>query len=87
MATPRIIAGKAKGLRLFAVPGDSTRPITDRVKESLFNILGRDIVGTTFLDLFGGTEPVSAGLLKKTAKPPQPSAAILNMQKCRIRLN
>ena len=67
MASPRIIAGKAKGLRLFAVPGDSTRPITDRVKESLFNILGRDIVGTTFLDLFGGTGSVGLEAISRGA--------------------
>ncbi|HRO25632.1 MAG TPA: RsmD family RNA methyltransferase, partial [Promineifilum sp.] len=36
----RVISGKAKGRRLKLVPGDTTRPIMDRVKESLFNILG-----------------------------------------------
>ncbi|HEY3476521.1 MAG TPA: RsmD family RNA methyltransferase, partial [Anaerolineales bacterium] len=35
----RVIAGRAKGRKLKAVPGDTTRPITDRVKESLFNII------------------------------------------------
>jgi hypothetical protein len=51
MSSPRIISGTAKGLRLKSVPGDSTRPITDRVKEALFNILGTDVIGTNFLDL------------------------------------
>ncbi|RIK22768.1 MAG: 16S rRNA (guanine(966)-N(2))-methyltransferase RsmD, partial [Anaerolineae bacterium] len=41
----RVISGKAKGRKLKLVPGDTTRPIMDRVKESLFNILG-DIEGT-----------------------------------------
>ena len=36
----RVIAGEAKGRRLFSVPGETTRPITDRVKSALFNILG-----------------------------------------------
>ncbi len=55
MAGLRVIAGRARGLRLRMVPGDSTRPIGDRVKESLFNILGADVEGSRFLDLFAGT--------------------------------
>ena len=39
----RVIGGTARGRKLRAVPGDSTRPITDRTKESRFNILGADI--------------------------------------------
>lgn len=68
MSNPRIIAGKARGFRLKSVPGDSTRPITDRVKESLFNIIGGDIQGSTFLDLFGGTGSVGLEALSRGAK-------------------
>jgi 16S rRNA G966 N2-methylase RsmD len=39
----RVIAGSAKGRKLQLVPGDSTRPIMDRVKEALFSIIGWDI--------------------------------------------
>jgi 16S rRNA (guanine966-N2)-methyltransferase len=67
MTSPRIIAGKAKGLRLKSVPGDITRPITDRVKESLFNILGDDIQDAAFLDLFGGTGSVGIEALSRGA--------------------
>lgn len=67
MSTLRIISGSAKGMRIKSVPGDSTRPITDRVKESLFNIIGNDIVGTSFLDLFGGTGSVSIEALSRGA--------------------
>lgn len=67
MSSPRIIAGKAKGLRLKSVPGDITRPITDRVKESLFNILGKDIQDAAFLDLFGGTGSVGIEALSRGA--------------------
>jgi 16S rRNA (guanine966-N2)-methyltransferase len=67
VSSPRIIAGKAKGLRLKSVPGDITRPITDRVKESLFNILGKDIQEATFLDLFGGTGSVGIEALSRGA--------------------
>jgi 16S rRNA (guanine966-N2)-methyltransferase len=55
---PRIIAGKFRGLRLKSLPGNQTRPITDRVKENLFNIIGADIQGCSFLDAFSGTGSV-----------------------------
>jgi 16S rRNA (guanine966-N2)-methyltransferase len=53
---------------LKPVPGDSTRPITDRVKESLFNIIGGDIVDATILDLFAGTGSVGIEALSRGAK-------------------
>ncbi|MCJ7647387.1 MAG: 16S rRNA (guanine(966)-N(2))-methyltransferase RsmD [Candidatus Lokiarchaeota archaeon] len=56
--TPRIIAGKMKGKRLKSLPGNQTRPITDRVKENLFNIIGSDIYDSKFLDAFAGTGSV-----------------------------
>jgi 16S rRNA (guanine966-N2)-methyltransferase len=64
----RVIAGSAKGRKLKLVPGDSTRPIMDRAKESLFNILGIDIQGCTFLDLFAGTGSVGIEALSRGAK-------------------
>lgn len=67
MARPRIIAGSAKGIRLQSVPGKITRPITDRVKEALFNIIGQDVVGATFLDLFAGTGSVGLEALSRGA--------------------
>lgn len=68
MANPRIIAGRARGIRLNAVPGDITRPITDRVKEALFNIISADIVDSTMLDLFGGTGSVGLEALSRGAR-------------------
>lgn len=68
MPKPRIIAGKARGHRLKDVPGDITRPITDRVKEALFNILGADIVGSSWLDLFAGTGSVGLEALSRGAE-------------------
>lgn len=68
MTKPRIIAGKAGGRRLLSVPGDSTRPITDRTKESLFNIIGTDIEGASFLDLFAGTGSVGLEALSRGAR-------------------
>lgn len=68
MSNPRIIGGSAKGFRLEMVPGNITRPITDRVKEALFNIIGADIIGSTFLDLFGGTGSVGIEALSRGAR-------------------
>lgn len=63
----RVIAGSAKGRRLKLVPGDSTRPIMDRVKEALFSIIGRDILYSHFLDLFAGTGSVGIEALSRGA--------------------
>ncbi|MGE4589069.1 MAG: 16S rRNA (guanine(966)-N(2))-methyltransferase RsmD [Acidaminococcaceae bacterium] len=51
----RIITGKARGLKLITPKNMDVRPTSDRVKESLFNIIGTKIVGTRVLDLFAGT--------------------------------
>ena len=62
----RVVSGKARGMRLKLVPGDTTRPIMDRVKESLFNILG-PLHGTRWLDLFAGTGQVGIEALSRGA--------------------
>lgn len=64
----RVISGSARGRKLRSVPGVSTRPITDRVKESLFNIIGPEIQGSNFLDLFAGTGSVGIEALSRGAK-------------------
>ena len=65
----RVIAGRAKGRRLFGpAEGVNTRPITDRAKESLFNILGTQIVDARFLDLFAGTGSVGIEALSRGAQ-------------------
>jgi 16S rRNA (guanine(966)-N(2))-methyltransferase RsmD len=63
----RVIAGSAKGIQLQAVPGKGTRPISDRVKEALFNILGDEIVDARVLDLFAGTGSVGIEALSRGA--------------------
>lgn len=65
----RVIAGTAKGRVLASVPGDSTRPITDRVKSALFSILAsrNQIAGRRYLDLFGGTGAVGIEALSRGA--------------------
>ena len=64
----RVISGCAKGITLASVPGKSTRPITDRVKEALFNILSNRVMDTTWLDLFGGTGAVGIEALSRDAE-------------------
>jgi 16S rRNA (guanine966-N2)-methyltransferase len=67
MSNIRVIGGIARGLRLKSVPGSSTRPITDRVREALFNILGADIQSASLLDLFAGTGSVGIEALSRGA--------------------
>ncbi len=64
----RVISGDAKGIQLKSVPGKSTRPITDQVKEALFNILGPSVYDIDMLDLFGGTGAVGIEALSRGAK-------------------
>ncbi len=64
----RVISGSAKGHTLQSVPGDTTRPITDRAKEALFSILGDWIEGAVVLDLFAGTGAVGIEALSRGAE-------------------
>ena len=64
---PRIISGKTKGRKLFSLPGNEIRPITDKAKMALFNILGPDVLGSTWLDLFAGTGSVGLEALSRGA--------------------
>lgn len=63
----RVIAGTARGRKLKLVSGVGTRPIMDRVKEALFNILGTEIVDADVLDLFAGTGSVGIEALSRGA--------------------
>jgi 16S rRNA (guanine(966)-N(2))-methyltransferase RsmD len=65
--TLRVIAGKAKGRKLRSVPGDTTRPVTDRVKEALFNILAGDLIDSRWWDLFAGTGAIGIEALSRGA--------------------
>jgi 16S rRNA (guanine966-N2)-methyltransferase len=63
----RVISGTAKGRRLKDVPGDTTRPVTDMVKEALFNILAGDVQDSIWWDVFGGTGAVGIEALSRGA--------------------
>lgn len=78
--TMRIIAGAAKGRRLAAPPGTDTRPLTGRMRESMFSALGVRVVGARVLDLYAGTgsaglEALSRGAEDVTFVEADPSAA------------
>ncbi len=64
----RIIAGKAKGVRLSALSSRQTRPILDRAKESMFSILGDSVLDSVVLDLFAGTGSLGIEALSRGAK-------------------
>lgn len=64
----RIITGKAKGCQLKTPKGMSTRPTSDRVKESLFSILGNEVEDVNVLDVFAGTGGLGLEALSRGAK-------------------
>ncbi len=63
----RVIAGTARSLPLKTVKGDATRPTTDRIKETLFNMLNPYIPGARFLDLFAGSGGIGIEALSRGA--------------------
>ena len=66
--TIRIIGGKLKGRKLVTVPGIKTRPTADRVRESIFNILGYRVRDASVLDLFAGTGAMGIEALSRGAE-------------------
>jgi len=63
----RIISGEARGRTLYAPPGDQTRPTSDKIRGSLFNILNAHIEEAEVLDLFGGTGALALEALSRGA--------------------
>ena len=75
----RVIAGRYRGRRLQAPPGDATRPTSDRVREALFSVLGARVQGARVLDLFAGSgalgiEALSRGAAEATFVDSAPAA-------------
>lgn len=63
----RVIAGSARSLRLKTVEGITTRPTTDRIKETLFNMISNEVPGACFLDLFSGSGAIGIEALSRGA--------------------
>jgi 16S rRNA (guanine966-N2)-methyltransferase len=75
----RVIAGRYRGRRLLAPPGDATRPTSDRVREALFSVLADRVDGARVLDLFAGSgalgiEALSRGAAEATFVDTAPAA-------------
>ena len=64
----RIISGQYKGTRLHTFAGNQIRPTSDRLRESIFNILGHRIRGAQVLDLFAGTGAMGIEALSRGAR-------------------
>ncbi len=65
---PRVISGLAGGIPLKAPAGVNTRPTTDRIKESVFNIIQADIAGRRVLDIFAGSGSLGIEALSRGAE-------------------
>lgn len=64
----RVISGISKGHKLKSLEGMNTRPTSDRLKETLFNIIAKDLIDCEFLDLFCGTGAIGIEALSRGAK-------------------
>ena len=64
----RVISGTCRGKKLRALEGTVTRPTTDRVKESVFNIIQFDVPGRRVLDLFAGSGQMAIEALSRGAE-------------------
>ena len=64
----RVISGSARGMRLSSLTGQETRPTTDRVKESMFNLLMPYVYASTVLDLFAGSGALGIEALSRGAE-------------------
>ncbi|MCD8217615.1 MAG: 16S rRNA (guanine(966)-N(2))-methyltransferase RsmD [Clostridiales bacterium] len=64
----RIIAGTARSIPLKTVKGMNTRPTTDRIRETLFNMIQTEVPGAVFLDLFAGSGAIGLEALSRGAR-------------------
>ena len=64
----RVIAGKARSIQLKAPEGMETRPTTDRIKETLFNMINNSIYNSCFLDMFAGSGGIGIEALSRGAR-------------------
>lgn len=76
----RIISGEAKGRKLFAPPGEETRPTSDKIRGSVFNIIGRRVFDASVLDLFGGSGALALEAISRGAE----SAVIVDASRTAI---
>ena len=75
----RVIAGEARSVPLVTVEGSGTRPTTDRIKETLFNIIQSEVEGARVLDLFAGSGQIGIEALSRGAES---AVFVENDRKC-----
>ena len=63
----RIITGRARGVRLNTLPGEGTRPTSERAKEAVFSMLQFDLQGQAVLDLFAGSGQMALEAISRGA--------------------
>jgi 16S rRNA (guanine966-N2)-methyltransferase len=78
----RVITGSAKGRPLKTVKGREVRPTADRVKESLFNVIGARVIDARFLDLFAGSGNVGIEALSRGAA----AATFVDLQTAHLKI-
>ena len=78
----RIISGEARGRKLFAPAGNDTRPTLDKIRGSVFNIIGARIYDARVLDLFGGTGALALEAISRGAE----SAVIVDAARAAIQV-
>ena len=76
----RIISGNLKGKKIRSIKGTKTRPTSDRIRESIFNILTFDVENACVLDLFAGTGAFAIEALSRGAK----SAVLIDISKSAV---
>jgi 16S rRNA (guanine966-N2)-methyltransferase len=89
----RIIAGKFRSRQLKSLKGTALRPTSDKLRETLFNVLGELVVGARFVDLFAGTGAVGIEALSRGARetlfvekhPPSSALIKKNLESLEIR--
>jgi 16S rRNA (guanine(966)-N(2))-methyltransferase RsmD len=64
----RVIAGTARSLHLETLEGSSVRPTTDRIKETIFNVINQNVYEATFLDVFSGSGAMGIEALSRGCK-------------------
>lgn len=64
----RVIAGKYKSRRLAGPPGVQTRPTSDRLRETLFNVVAAKVRGSVWLDLYAGTGAIGIEAMSRDAR-------------------
>ncbi len=64
----RVIAGRFRSRKLKTLPGNKTRPTSDRLRETLFNVISRKVEGALFLDCYAGSGAVGIEAISRGAK-------------------